>query len=199
MFVGFHPYSVLQYINNYFEVKYNTFENKINKETNVFLFNHLSFADYFIDNYILEGRGCYLSRYLVFFAIPMTSIYALITRQIYFFNRSEGRKNIGKIIDTICNKWQKVLIMYPEGTRNTTGRPIPLKIKGLKEIFHQNLKCQIINVKNKEKVFNEKLFIINNNITCNVNISDIIDPKSFISFDDFFEHVNNIWIQKFTE
>jgi 1-acyl-sn-glycerol-3-phosphate acyltransferase len=180
------------------KIKYtgDTFE-KINSSTKVVIVNHLSWADCFIDNYILHCKGCYLSRNIMMFVVPFSAIYTILTRQAYFFNRNNGKKIIGSIINTICNKWNKILILYAEGTRNTTGKPIPLKYGGIKQIYIQKLPCQIMNISNKNKVIDEKNFIINYGVICNVIITKQIDPNDYNSLEEFIEEITRVWIENF--
>jgi 1-acyl-sn-glycerol-3-phosphate acyltransferase len=181
-----------------FQIKYSgdSYE-KIVKTTKVVLVNHISFADFFIDNYVLECNGCYISRYLVILAIPFSALYCIITRQAYYFNRDNAKHQIGDIIDTICNQWNKILILYPEGTRNTTGKVIPLKFGAIKHVYLQKFPCQIMNISNKDKVMNEKQFLVNYGVICNVIITEQIDPSKFETLDAFIEYISRKWIENF--
>jgi 1-acyl-sn-glycerol-3-phosphate acyltransferase len=170
---------------------------KINKTTKVVLMNHASFADFFIDNYILDCKGCYLSRYLVCLVIPLNALYCIITRQAYYFNRNNIKHQIGDIIDTVCNQWEKIAILYPEGTRNTTKKVIPLKYGAIKQIYLRNLPLQIMNISNKDKVINEKQLNVNYGVVCNVIITEQIDPSKFETFDAFIEEITKKWIENF--
>ena len=78
------------------ETKYSGELHKINPDADVYLFNHVSSADCYIDNYIIGGTGCYISRFLVFFLLPFTSIYGMFNNIIYFFKRN-GRDNKCKL------------------------------------------------------------------------------------------------------
>lgn len=189
---------------NYYNIEYlqikftgDKFE-KIDKTTKSVLFNHVSYADFIIDNYILQCKGCYLSNHYLFLIIPFTCIYAIITRQIYLFNRNTYNTQIGEcIVDTVCNKWNRILLFYPEGRRNKTGKIIPLKFGIIKHLYLQKLPCQIINISNKEKVINENRLSVNYGVVCNVVITEQIDPVNFDTLDDFIEKISTMWIQNF--
>ena len=144
-----------------------------------------------------ECKGCYLSRYLVCLIIPLNALYCIITRQAYYFNRNNIKNQIGDIMDTVCNQWEKIAILYPEGTRNTTKKVIPLKYGAIKQIYLCNLPLQIMNISNKDKVINEKQLNVNYGIVCNVIITEQIDPSKFETLDAFIEEITKKWIENF--
>ena len=181
------------------ETKYSGELHKINPDADVYLFNHVSSADCYIDNYIIGGTGCYISRLLVFFLLPFTCVYGMFNNIIYFFKRN-GRDNKCKLkiaCENIKYKLNKKIILYPEGTRNSTNNIIPLKRGGLYIIYNMGYSVQIINVKNKEKVINEKKMQLQNNVVCDIIASDIIHASDYNNFDDFYADVCKKWEECF--
>ena len=192
--------NMFKHISDLTKVKYAGELDKISSHVDIYLFNHVSFSDFIMDNYIVGGNGCYISRILLFFILPFSSIYGLLTNMIYFINRShknvKDRLKIG--FETMIYKNKKKVIFYPEGTRNKTNKTIPLKYGGLNLIFNMGLSVQIINVKNKDKVFDEsKMNFNNNNITCDIVASDTIHASSYNSFEDFYADVCAKWEECF--
>lgn len=185
--------NVMDGIKNVFQTKFTIRSNdKFDENTKVILSNHKTFADYFIDGYVIGPNVCYLSRMMVAIAIPFTSLYALFTKMIYFFNRFSTNKNkMNDIIRYICKN--RILLLYPEGTRNPTNNIIPLKRGCLQCIYNQNLQVQIMNISNKEKVFNEKSVSFTKNVECNIQISFSIIPSEYNTFELFYEKVCNEW------
>ena len=196
-----HRYNTL--LNSFYRVSFtgDTFDTSIKPTTKSVLVNHNTWADYFVDNIILNNNGCYLSRYLVFLAMPFSALNSLLTRQVYFFNRSATNRNKtnsnkrNEFVHTICNKWNKIMIVYPEGTRNITGKPFPLKYGIIKELYLQQCPLQIMNVSNKTNIFNEKTLATTIGITCNVIISNQFDPKIYDSLDTFITDITTEFIR----
>jgi hypothetical protein len=160
--------------------------------TKAVLSNHKSAADCYIDNFTLCWNGTYLSRCMVFLFMPISATYGYVTRQAYFFNRSNSnKKQIEEIVQTICCKWNKILILYPEGTRNQSNKPLPLKYGVIKQLYLQKIPLQIMNISNKDNVCNEKKFFINKGVTCNVVISQQYDPVNYDNLETFINVVTD--------
>jgi 1-acyl-sn-glycerol-3-phosphate acyltransferase len=191
--------NMFKHISDITNIKYSGEVDNINSNADVYLFNHVSWTDFFMDNYIIHGNGCYFSRVSVFFAVPFTSIYGLLNNMIFFFNRSH--KNVKDTIKmgfkTVIDKNKKKVIFYPEGTRNKTKNIIPLKRGGLNMIYNLGYSLQIINVKNKDKVFDEEKFQLNENVVCDIVTSDVINPTEYNNFDEFYADVCEKWEECF--
>ena len=187
--------NVFKNISHLFKIKYSGEFDKINSNADIYLFNHVSWTDFFMDNYIINGNGCYISRIAVFFIVPFTCIYGLLNNIIYFINRSnKSVKNVIKMgFKTMIDKNKKKVIFYPEGTRNKTNNIIPLKKGGLSIIYDIGYSIQIINIKNKDKVFNESRMHFNENIICDIVTSEIIHSSHYDTFDDFYADVCVKW------
>ena len=191
--------NMFKHISDSANVKYSGEVDKINPNVDVYLFNHVSFVDFFMDNYIIGGNGCYISRVAAFFAVPFTCIYGVFNHCIYFIKRNNRNvKNRLKIgFENIIHENKKKVIIYPEGIRNQTNNVIPLKYGGLNVIFNMGYSVQIINVKNKDKIFNEKKMHFNYNITCDIVASETIAASSYNSFDEFYAAVCVKWEECF--
>ena len=191
--------NTFKHISDLTKVKYSGEVNRIDPNVDVYLFNHVSFVDFFMDYYIIGGNGCYLSRILVFFAGPFACIYGMFNNSIYFIKRNH--KNVKDHLklgfENIIYKNKKKVIFYPEGTRNKTNNIIPLKYGGLNVIFNMGYSVQIINVKNKDKVFDESKMHFNDNITCDISVSDTIHACNYNSFDEFYAAVCVKWEECF--
>lgn len=186
-------YSIFSKIQKYFNVKFSGEYDKVDKNVHVYLCNHVSWADFFIDNCCTGSNNCYISRMMVFFAVPFTSIYGILNNIIYFFYKNKNsRIHFGKYLKDILEN-KKSIILYPEGTRNINMENLPLRKKGLETIYEMKLTTQIININNKNKVVNELMWYINKNVICNVMVSERIEPEKFNSFDEYFQYIQMTW------
>ena len=168
--------------------------NKIEVSTvpnKIFLFNHRSWADFFIDHYICKGT--YISRKEVKYVLPFTCALSKKHDDVIFFDRSNKNSKY-KLYDDIKKILKKKsILLYPEGTRNTTDKSKPLKFGIIKLGYEQNVPFQIIIVNNKENVINEKKFKINKNIVCEYFTSEIIYPENFKTLKDFINEIQKKW------
>ena len=152
------------------KIKVSTGPNKI------FLFNHRSWADFFIDHYICKGT--YISRK----EVTLVSLGPADHSSKY------------KLYDDIKKMLKKKsILLYPEGTRNTSNKSKPLKFGIIKLGYEQNVPFQIIIVSNKENVINEKKLKINKNIICEYFTSELIYPKDFKTLKEFTNEIQKKW------
>ena len=193
-FIG--VFSFISSAANYNKIFKNTLtifpDSHIDPLTKVVLSNHKSFADFTIDGIVVGEKTCYLSRMMVIIILPFSSLFSIINKNIYIFNRSNTNpKQIYNIIKSICK--DRILILYPEGTRNPTNTIIPLKKGSLHSIYEQNLQLQIMNISNKEIVLSEKKLQFNYNVNCNILIGKPIIPSNYDTFDNFYKHICDEW------
>jgi 1-acyl-sn-glycerol-3-phosphate acyltransferase len=164
-----------------------------NKEKHcIYICNHVSFTDFFFDGYLTQG-ACYISRFLVILAIPFSAFYAFFSEGIIFIIK--GKKNTKKkLIEKMKNKIQiNDLLLYPEGTRNTTDQKLPLKLTCVEFAYESNTKIQIIISSNKRHVLDEKQWKINKNTKILVYYSHVFDPSEYSNLNDFKTDIVNEW------
>lgn len=167
---------------------------EISKSKTIFLVNHRSWADFWIDYTIFEG--VYISRKEVQYVLPFSSKLALKNNTIIFFDRNvKSKKGKKKLYDDIKNNLNsnKNIILYPEGTRNTSNKSKPLKFGIIKLGYQENVPFQICIVSNKEKVLNEKKLSIGKNINCEYFTSEIIHPKDYKTLEEFVDVIQKKW------
>ena len=164
----------------------------IRKEKCIYLFNHRSWADFWID-YDIVGGACYISRKLLKYVLGFVGILGSTVNDLLFFNRNDT-KDRHNLYKKILEKLKiKNIILYPEGTRNIQNISKPLKFGVIKLAYDNNIPLQIIICKNKEKVFNLKKLEYTKNINCPYYVSKVIYPKNHIKLDDFIKYVENKW------
>lgn len=163
----------------------------------IFLCNHRSWADFFMDVYMTEGRGMMLSRLAVLYVFPMFMVAVRSIRGVILFKR-------GRIADkTAFNDWidqeleessQKGLIVYPEGHRSTRTESLPLKRGMLHYAHSRGLPVQVIITRNKEHIISEKHLTCQFGVTLAVAHSDPILAKDYAAdFDAFMAQVQKTW------
>lgn len=190
--------NMFKHLSDLNKIKYSGEVDKIDSNASIYLFNHVSFVDFSTDNCIIGGNASYISRIAVVFAVPFSCIYGIFNNLIYFIKRNDRnvKDHLKLGFENIIHKNKKV-IFYPEGTRNKTNNIIPLKYGGLKLIFNMGYSVQIINVKNKDKVFDESKMHVNYNVMCDIVVSDTIHAFNYSSFEAFYADVCVKWEECF--
>jgi hypothetical protein len=167
----------------------------------IYLSNHISWSDFFIDHITTNFSSKYLARMIVSVVFPLFYILGNITQTILFFKRGSALDfdKFYKWLDKQLkeDKFNNLLV-YPEGTRRAHAiAPCPLK-KGI--IFYSYERArpvQIIYTLNKELLIDEKHLSANRNINLFVYYSEVIDPIDFINTgrtrDDYFNYIQHIW------
>lgn len=176
--------------------KYNS--HNIVKDKCFYLCNHRSWADFWIDYDIVKG-GCYISRNIIKKILFGTSAWAEKANNILFFDRGDTRSKYElykKILEKI-NK--RNMIIYPEGTRQTSNVSKPLKIGLIKLAYENNIPLQVVITSNKEKIFSQKKLEYNKNIKCTYYASEKIKPSEYKSLDKFIKGVQEIWDESWNE
>ena len=167
--------------------------NQIKKDKCIYLFNHRSWADFWLDYDIVGGNAAYISRNIIKMVLGTQSFMANASKNIIFFNRDES-KNRFKLYNKILDRLKiRNIILYPEGTRNTKDYSLPLKFGVIKLAYENNVPLQIIICKNKEKVFSLKKMEYNKNINCPYYVSKVIYPENFEKLDIFIKYIQNKW------
>ncbi len=173
-------------------------KNKIIKNKTFFLINHRSWADFWVDYYLLNGNKdvSYISRNIIKYILPYTSKLAIYNKTTVFFDRG-NKKSRYELYDKIRDKLKEnfSFIIYPEGTRNTSSISKKLRYGLLKLGFNEKVKFQIIMIKNKELIFNEKKLLVGHNIICPYYVSEVIDSTKFKNLDEFYNFVQDKWLE----
>ncbi|CAG9465508.1 unnamed protein product [Pedinophyceae sp. YPF-701] len=173
-------------------------------ERMVYLANHRSWADFFLDVWTTEARCSIMSRWMVFFAFPVFMASVIVLRGIVLFKRGKIKDKdafnawLDKTLDRQVNSGS--LLLYPEGTRNTKPHALPLKRGMLKYSWSRGLPFQIIVTTNKERVLSEKKMAVKFGVTCCTGFSEVIESKRYKDdFDGFMEEVQRVWDKEWAE
>ncbi|GFR47784.1 hypothetical protein Agub_g9553, partial [Astrephomene gubernaculifera] len=162
----------------------------------LYLCNHRSWADFFIDAYLTEGRAALMSRWLVYFVFPVFCTSCLILRGIVLFKRGTiaDKEAFNSWLDaTLGRSHVPGLLVYPEGHRSLKPASLPLKRGMLHYAFSRKIPVQIIITRGKEEVLSEKRMAVRFGRTLVTQFSKVIEPGQFASFDAFFSAVQSTW------
>jgi len=125
----------------------------------LYLANHRSWADFFLDAYLTAGRAQMLSRMAVLYAFPWFMLPITTMRGCVVFKR-------GAIADKDAfNRWLDAkiaaspapgLVVYPEGHRSSLATSLPLKRGMLHYAYGRGVPVQVVMSAGKERVISEK-------------------------------------------
>jgi len=182
----------------------------INDKDIIYLTNHVSVCDFFIDTYTIHFSNKFVSLNKIKLSLPILSMVVALTNSCYFI--PEGTQK-NKVIENLNNidKWRKSddirnLMIYPEGMRRP-HRPNPSQVLKKGFIYHsfeKKLPLQIIYTVNKDYVIDDAKFILNKNINLFTYYGPKINPqklkaryekkyKKEYTKDDYYEDVYKQW------
>lgn len=168
----------------------------------VYLSNHRSWADFFIDVHLTEGMAAPMSRAMVFFAFPVFMTTVWILNGVIIFKRGHiaDKKSFNSWMDKQLNAPPSHnLLVYPEGHRSTKPTSLPLK-RGMLHYAHgRGLPVQIIMTRGKELVLSEKRLRASYGCTLVVSFSRVIESKGKEDFEEFWGEVQNVWDEVWSE
>eukprot|EP01013_Petalomonas_cantuscygni_P022482 TRINITY_DN4330_c0_g1_i1.p1 TRINITY_DN4330_c0_g1~~TRINITY_DN4330_c0_g1_i1.p1 ORF type:complete len:281 (+),score=24.04 TRINITY_DN4330_c0_g1_i1:107-949(+) len=151
----------------------------------IYLMNHRSWADFFLDAYIVGGHASYLSRIGVLLVCPPMGFCAWLCDRIIFFRRGRAtRVGLAEHIAQAESRWSprhQRLLCYPEGHRNHGKAPLELRDGGLDLIYQKKIVCQIVITTNKEHVVSERFLSVHRGVTCTVLRAPSMDPATYAS------------------
>ena len=173
----------------------------INKKDIIYLSNHVSFGDFFIDSIITNNSSKFISRYNIIIFFPLYYLISLITNSAIFFKRSNitNMMSFFKWVNSIRKSdiYNNILV-YPEGMRRPFSiNPIALKKGFIYYSFDYNLPIQIIHTHNKETIINESLLSIGFKNSIFVYYGKEINPldykKKNFSREQYYNHIQKSW------
>lgn len=169
------------------------------KQPVVFLCNHRSWGDFWVDVAILGGPST-VSRWMVALGIPLSAAWGFLAGFVWFFNRA--KKRVGGTVKWMCNFYQeshnrlpyKGMIVFPEGTRNLSPEGEALRPGGLAAMHTLGWPCQVVITTHKEDVMLEReLRMGRRGVRVNTSVGKPVWPKDFSTADDFIAEVTKNW------
>jgi 1-acyl-sn-glycerol-3-phosphate acyltransferase len=191
--VAFNWTKTLQFYFGYKLYRISETENE-GKNNVVYLCNHRSWVDFFIDHQTTGYCSTAISRYIILFVFPLISISSLLLNQIIFFKRGDKVDNImKKVTDFFRRKLSKRLIVYPEGTRRTSNEVCDLKKGFIYFAYDNRASVQVVISKNKENVLSEKTFTSNYGQNIFTYYGKTLSPDDHDTKEEFFGAVQEEW------
>lgn len=167
----------------------------------LYMTNHRSEADFFMDQYLTHGSSIFLSRRMVALCACPYLPTSYISKSLLFFVRKKGiRDALYKQIDEYWNKSSyPSLLVYPEGTRNQTPVSKPFKLGFVYYAYERKLPIQIFISTNKEKVFSLQKKWCSHDTMVRVAYAKPLDPEDYESVDKFKTAVKHVWERTWVE
>lgn len=167
----------------------------------VYMTNHRSESDFYVDQLLTSGRSVYIARWLVAVAgfgfIPTV----LSGRSLFCFARGKTDRN--SLYSKLDAYWRTsphpCLLIYPEGTRNQNAVSKPLKSGFFYYAYERKLPVQIFISTNKENIFSFQKKCSHHGMTMRVAYAKPIYPEDFANVDEFIAHAKDIWAQTWTD
>jgi len=160
----------------------------------VVLCNHVNWSDFVLDIVFLPG-GVYVSRNvlkIVFF--PGSFIRSWLFDDMIYFSR--GSKDAKRpLYDAVADKCAagRHVIVYAEGTRNTTGERKPLKVGLIKLAYDRGIPLYVSMVSNKYAIVDEKRLRVTLGAEIRNVVSGLVRPEDFDGLDAFLAAAQAKW------
>ncbi|MEW5298095.1 MAG: hypothetical protein WDW36_001253 [Sanguina aurantia] len=171
-------------------------------DTCIYLANHRCWADFFVDTHVTEGRAMLLSRWAVFWVFPMFCLGAWVIRGVVLFKRCtilDKEKFNAWLDNELATSPVPGLLVFPEGHRSLQPSGLPLKRGMLNYAFRRKLPVQVVITRGKEGVLNEKTLRAGFGVTLAVGYSELVETRSFATFDEFVARLQVVWDAKWEE
>jgi len=162
----------------------------------MYLCNHRSWADFFLDVYLTEGNSALMSRMMVAVAFPIFITSVAILKGIVLFKRgtiADKEKFNAWLDDKLATSPIPGLLVYPEGHRSTRPTSLPLKRGMLHYAYSRKLPVQVIISSGKEVVMSEKTRRAAHGATLVVGYSPVVNASAFSDFNAFATEVQRVW------
>lgn len=155
----------------------------------LYVCNHRSWADFFVDVLVTEGRACVLTRRAVVLAFPLLMLPAQLAGAIAPFTRHKRGAASQMLSSTLAHThWLHSLLVYIEGTRNLRNEPLPLKSGAVRIAFRHRMRVQPVVTAGKERILNEQCWDARRNQTVSVVYGSPLDPSEYPDDEQAFVH-----------
>ena len=176
----------------------------------MYMSNHLSSGDSYLDPYIVNYNGKFISLNKLKLLLPLVSLLSSQVNTVIFINSMKDKNEIVKTMNNIealrKADTNRNILVYPEGLRRP-HRPNPsvvLKKGFIYHSFEHNLPLQIIHTTNKDYVIDDEKITYNDGIHTFTYYGPKICPqklkaryekkyKKEYTKDDYYEDVYKQW------
>ena len=163
------------------------------------MINHRSLADFFLHDCITGYQASHLARMMVAVLFPGTWLCTFMDNSVWYFIRGGRGSNLEPFFEWIDKQFEarrtlrRSLIVYPEGHRNITDHPLPLKkgfirvISAIKQYSYERKRTvQIVIAFGLEEALDEQRFIIcTSGSTIWYYYDEPIFPKDYKTYEEY--------------
>ena len=160
----------------------------------IYLFNHRSWADFFVHSRLCGGETSYLARSALAYLFTL-NLANLFTKRLWLFDRKKKRSfsSFNEWLDLNFEVSKKYgggdLIVYPEGHRNLKDTPLELKTGLLKYAFSRKIPMQVVICKGCDDIFNEKKMLVRKGRVLTYSFEEVFDPGLYENEGKFIEDI----------
>lgn len=182
----------------------------------IYMTNHVSLGDFFIDPYILHYTLKYIALDKMRYILPYLGLVSLFSSYIIYISSEHTKENIVhqfKKIEELRKKDDKRNItLYPEGMRRPHRPNVSATLKKgfIYHSFENNLPIQIIHTTNKDYVIDDEKILLYKNTKLFTYYGSKIDPqklrhkfekkhKRVYTKDDYYADVYTKWSKIWTK
>jgi 1-acyl-sn-glycerol-3-phosphate acyltransferase len=182
-------------LNLHYQTRYVVAGGQLYRGACVYFANHRSQADFWIDNYLTEGRAVFLARWMVGILFwPILPFSVLIGNTLFFHRGATRRGSLYAMVDNrLARTGYDSLLVYPEGTRHTGSSPLPLKKGFLRYAYDRNLPIQCIVSRGKESVFSVRQRTARTGVVVRTVYAEPVYPDTSGGYESFVAAVEGAW------
>ena len=191
-------------------------KNQIIDKNIMYMTNHASVGDFFIDPYILHYSAKFISLNKVKMLLPIIAAISELTSCIIFISSGNSKEtifeNFKKIEELRKNDDIRNVSLYPEGLRRAHRHNVSETLKKgfIYHSFDNNLPIQIVHTTNKDYVMDDMKMMLHKNTKLFTYYGPKIDPlklkakfekkhKRAYTKDDYYNYVYKQWAKIWTK
>lgn len=176
----------------------------------MYLSNHLSCCDFFMDPYILHYSCKFISLTKIKIFIPLVAFLTHQINMVIFIKNMKDKNEIVKNMNNIetirRSETNRNISLYPEGMRRPHRPNVSAVLKKgfIYHSFDHNLPLQIVHTTNKDYIIDDEKFTYNKGIHAFTYYGPKIDPqklkaryekkyKKDYTKDDYYEDIYKQW------
>ena len=176
----------------------------------MYMTNHVSVGDFFIDPYVLHYTSRYIALNKMAFILPVLGLISYLTSFTIVIKQGNTKEkvleNFKKIEELRKKDDIRNLSLYPEGMRRPHRHTVSATLKKgfIYHSFENNLPIQIVHTTNKEYVIDDEKIMLNKNTKLFTYYGPKIDPQKLrtkfekknkrpYTKDDYYNDVYKCW------
>ncbi len=182
----------------------------------MYMTNHASVGDFFIDPYILHYSTKFIALNKMRTLLPMLGIICYLTSSTIFISSENSKdkviENFKKIEELRKSDDIRNISLYPEGLRRPHRHTVSAILKKgfIYHSFETNLPIQLVHTTNKDQVIDDEKMILHRNTKLFTYYGPKIDPqklkakfekkhKRVYTKDHYYEYVYKQWAKIWTK